>query len=127
MLKLSDNQVWTAIRAATGTAFSTLSGASQVMGRQVGPENVTVQTLPAQPDRQIPRQDVLLIYRELWKRKGGRLTLQDIRPGTSLGDQRRSKAYVGASLLGLLLHAFPEDFEKANQGRTVGLRVRTQA
>ena len=123
MPELSDDEIWTNLRATAGTKFSTLSGASEVMVRQVGPAYVTVYTLPAQPDRRIPREDVLLIYRELWKRKGGRLSLQDIRQGTSLGDQRLRRRYVGSSALGLLLHAFPEDFEKANEGRTVGMRI----
>lgn len=117
---------WDRLRRTRGNVFLTLSDSNPGKNTVVDvlDECLFVQSLRARPRprREITHHDLYLIYSAVWDR--GRITLQEIQPSTELGQQREQRLGNGSALLGLLLHAFPEELTKDNHGREVGLRTK---
>ena len=126
MPRLSDHLFWEAICSTEGLQFSTLSdhrpGTSRVV--TVHDDRVVIHGFDQSRRRNISRHDLVLVYEALWESEV--LMLQAIGPETDVGKQRDQKLGNGSSLMGLLLRAFPNDFEKANQYQRVGLKIQSR-
>ncbi|MDO8749798.1 MAG: hypothetical protein Q7K03_01445 [Dehalococcoidia bacterium] len=122
----SDDEVWDIVRKSVGETFPTLTGREQdrVVRIDDEDEKVVIENVRTSKERQITRHDVIHFYREVFNRKGEPLMLVDIKIHTPPGELRDTKVGVGASLLGLLLHLFPNELRSSPDGRRVGLRVK---
>ena len=124
----TEDTFWAKIRGIRKQEFPTLSNSKPGKNEVVDVQETALwvrSLLTGRGPRKITRNELYAFYRTADREP---VMLKDIGEGGRLEHLRETLGgKSGSALLGLLLHTFPDELERANHGNAVGIRAKKRS